>query len=1023
MKTGRSGIPQRDPAAPRLIEWIGERCVPWAPDPQMVYEHLHRYLWAAGLVVGRRVLDLASGEGFGAAILATTAASVIGVDIDPAAVEHSRSGYVGPNLRFEVADALDLSNLAEHGFEVVVAFELIEHLAKHETVIEQIGRVLAPGGLLIMSTPDRTEHTTVLERQSDVHQLDRDALHLLLASRFRHVKTFRQRAITGSAVSAVRNGNGDAAAATPDLISLASDAPVPALLEDRDAELERETLAETARALDRARDVLATQALDLARARRQVAGLAMRSAHDDAHVRALEAHAADLAAANEAREAALRAELHEAKWRLLRVDESVTWQLFQRRRAQLFALLGGEDSRGVAALQASLRFLGGQLHAGGARARMLPHSAAPPPPTPIRFASAEDPLVSIVIPVYSHAELTRGALESIRDNTPFPDYEVIVVDDSEDAETKALLDWLDGARIVVNERNLGYAKSVARGAALARGRWLVLCNNDIVVRPGWLDALLDCAESGPDIAIVTPKYLDQNGTLSEAGGLIWRDASGANYGRGHDPWSCQYEYRREVDYGSAAALLVRTDVWREQGGYDERFAPMYYEDADLCFRARAAGWRVLYEPRAEVVHLEGSTAGTDQAVGHKRLQSTNRPRFRDKWRDQLNRDHFDNDQSMSWLAASRLRGPNVLIVDHTVPRWDRDAGSLRMREILRALIGLGCHVTFLPDNLAPLQPYTRELQRLGVEVVYGTDPQAVLETIGPSLSLAILSRPQPAARWLDVIREHAPDATIAYDTVDLHWLREARRAAANAGQDGLVFSPKAVAIRELELAMMRAADVTVVVTDAEAARVREDLPDAVVHVLPIGNHMRGVVPPVADRSGLVFVGGFVHPPNVDAALVLAGDVMPLVWKAMPDAKLTIVGADVPPEVLRLAQSRVDVAGWVQDLDPLLCAARAMVAPLRYGAGLKGKVTQALAEGLPVVTTPIGAEGLDAVDGEQLLVGAGVEELAAQTIRILTDDQLWQRLSIGGQLLIADRGSPTVIVDRLRGLLDGAAVTA
>jgi glycosyltransferase involved in cell wall biosynthesis len=370
-----------------------------------------------------------------------------------------------------------------------------------------------------------------------------------------------------------------------------------------------------------------------------------------------------------------------------------------------------------------------------------------------------------------------------------------------------------------------------------------------------------------------------------------------------------------------------------------------------------------------------------------------------------------------WKAANLRRERNVLVIDHMVPTWDQDAGSLRMREILRTLVELGCHVSFLPDNLVQAQPYTRELQRLGVEVLYGVDPRVALRAIGPTLSLAILSRPHVAARWLDVLREYAPDVMTVYDTVDLHWLREARQAAAALGTDELVLSPKALAIRELEHAMIRATDATVVVTETELARVSQDLPGTTLHVLPIGNHIRVTVLPVDARSGILFVGGFVHPPNVDAALLLAQEVMPLVWRELPGVKLTIAGAHPPPQLQQLSSRLIEVPGWVEDLDPLLGSSRALVAPLRYGAGLKGKVTQALAEGLPVVTTPIGAEGLDAVDGEQILIGSGVAELAAQTVTVLTDDSLWQRLSSAGQLLIADRGSPAVMSERLRELLD------
>jgi glycosyltransferase involved in cell wall biosynthesis len=195
------------------------------------------------------------------------------------------------------------------------------------------------------------------------------------------------------------------------------------------------------------------------------------------------------------------------------------------------------------------------------------------------------------------------------------------------------------------------------------------------------------------------------------------------------------------------------------------------------------------------------------------------------------------------------------------------------------------------------------------------------------------------------------------------------------------------------------------------------LAGAKVFVVPNVNQVRADVLPAGGREGVLFVGGFEHLPNIDGARALVGDVMPLVWRDLPDVPVKIVGPDPPESVSALASSRVDVAGWVPDLDPLLDSARVLVAPLTYGAGLKGKVTQALAHGLPVVTTSVGAEGLDAVDGEHMLIAEAPADLAARVLRVLLDDGLWDRLSRSGQVLIADSCSPEVVRERLRAVLE------
>jgi GT2 family glycosyltransferase len=726
----------------------------------------------------------------------------------------------------------------------------------------------------------------------------------------------------------------------------------------------------------------------------------------------------------------LEAELAVAHMSLRRTQESVTWQVFQKIRARLYRSLGGERSLLAGALGALLRLVGRLLVS---RKISPPSEPGPSSPTSgvIDIPEHDDPRISLIIPVHAHADLTRKCIHSIADHTTHARYEVILVDDAADRETKQLLDEVRGARILRNASNLGYLRSVNRGADLARGEWLVLFNDDTEVTQGWLAAMLRCATSAPDVGVVTPKFLFPDGTLNEAGGVVWRDGRGMNYGRGDEPHHFPYSYRRETDYGSAAALMVRAEFWKDVGGFDERYAPAYYEDTDLCFEAREHGWRVLYEPEAVIVHVEGATEGSELGLGEKRYQEHNRQKFVQKWRERLEGEHLSPAPANLRLAADRHRGTHVLVVDHRVPMPDRDAGSLRMFSIIQSLIGLGAHVTFLPENLTAPAPYTRELQRMGVQLLYGdVDVGKELKLIGPRLKAAILCRPHAASRWLDTVREFAPLAKVAYDTVDLHWVREARRHLSRTGATAVVgingaiepdfISPRAKAFRELELALIRATDATFTVTADERIQVERDVPGANVLVIPTIHEGAPYVAPHEERLGILFVGSFEHPPNVDAAVFLAKEVMPAVWRELADVRLTIAGPDPPPAVEALTSHTVDVTGWVPDLERLLERARILAAPVLYGAGLKGKITQALAAGLPVVTTSLGAEGL----GEGcVLVGNSACDMSREVVRLYGDGQLWQRLSEAGQRFIADNCSADLASRRLGGFLSEATAPA
>lgn len=716
-----------------------------------------------------------------------------------------------------------------------------------------------------------------------------------------------------------------------------------------------------------------------------------------------------------------------------KVQESITWNAFQSLRSRLFAAVGGEDSRAAEAIQSTLRRLG--AHARGryghkpptARSRWLSSLSS----RRLEFPESQNPDVSIVIPVYRRSDLTRRCLRSILEHTSGVDYEVILVDDQSDQANQRLLGSVTGVRLMSNPDNLGYLRSVNRGAAAARGRWLVLANNDIEVQPGWLQALLGCGQSAEDIAVVTPKYLYPTGYLNEAGGIIWSDGTGVNYGRGDVPDSWRYGYRRDVDYGSAAALLVRTDFWRQRGGYDETFMPMYYEDTDLCFDARERGLRVVYEPEAVVIHHEGGTAGTDPDSGHKRHQEENRHKFVAKWGRRLE-DHPPPGRMASPGRLRRGPRPHVLIVDHRIPTPDRDSGSLRMQTIIEILRELDCQVTLIPDNRHHIHPYGERLARLGVAIIHGpVDLKAELRELGTTVDLAFLSRPEVASRWLPDISQAAPQAATVYDTVDLHWLREARKYWHELGIDPerevgageADIGPEATVSRAEELSLVRATDITVVVSEVERELVAADVPGADVRVIPNIHRVRESVPPHSMRSDLLFVGGFEHTPNTEAALRLVNRVMPLIWRERPNLTVLIVGPDPPAEVLALNSEQVKVTGWVPNLDALLDSTLAMLAPLSYGAGIKGKVTQAMAAGLPVVTTPTGAEGIGATSGQHLLVAEDDPGLAAAGLRLLDDPLLWDQLSASGRELIAERFSVEAVRTRLVELLRSASTRA
>jgi len=639
-------------------------------------------------------------------------------------------------------------------------------------------------------------------------------------------------------------------------------------------------------------------------------------------------------------------------------------------------------------------------HAFARLGKAAPLSSAPPEIAsleadfvPFALVTSATPRVSVVIPVYNHFHHTHVCLRTLAGQTVGVPYEVIVVDDCSSDETAARLPAIGGVRVLRNAENLGFIGACNAGAALATGEYLVFLNNDTAPQPGWLDALCATFEQCPKVGLAGAKLVYPDGRLQEAGGIVFSDGSGWNYGRMGDPHDASYNYRREVDYCSGAAVMVPRALFERLGGFDLRYRPAYYEDTDFAFQVRGAGLRAVYEPRSVVVHFEGVSSGTDTASGVKRYQVVNQKTFVERWADALVRQPRPG-TPIELAREHRARG-RILVIDATTPQPDHDSGSLRLVNVMRALVARGWKVVFIPENGALLGRYGEDLQQLGVEVVHGQwlgDPVSWLAKHGGLFDAAWVSRHYVLSPLLSVLREYARRARLIFDTVDLHYLRE-QRAAALANDAALARA--AADTRRRELTLVRASDVTLVVSPVERDLLAQECPQSRIEVLSNVHAVAGPGPGHGERRDLWFVGGFQHPPNVDAVLWFAEAVWPAIAQALPEVVFHVVGSHAPPAILALAGERVRVHGFVEDLRPMLDGCRLSVAPLRYGAGVKGKVNQAMAHGQPVVATSVAVEGMHLVPGEDVLLADSEQAFAEAVVRLYQDEALWQRLAAGG----------------------------
>jgi GT2 family glycosyltransferase/glycosyltransferase involved in cell wall biosynthesis len=621
----------------------------------------------------------------------------------------------------------------------------------------------------------------------------------------------------------------------------------------------------------------------------------------------------------------------------------------------------------------------------------LPASA---PFAPFSVPAAASPKASIVIPVYGQLQMTLDCLRALAAHPPQVPVEIIVVDDGSPDATAQVLPKVEGLRYHLRATNGGFIAACNDGAALARGEFVAFLNNDTLPQPGWLDTLLGTFTTHPDTGLAGSMLVYPDGRLQEAGGVVFADGSAWNYGRFDSPSDPRYGYVRQADYCSGAAIALPRALFDQLGGFDARYAPAYYEDADLAFAVRAAGLKVRYQPASVVVHCEGTTAGTDTGSGVKAYQVRNAGVFAGKWQQVLSAQPA---QRMQPSPASLHAGQRqVLIIDSATPKPDRDSASLRLVNLIRLLQEEGAHVCFIATDVAFVDDYTPALQGMGVEVWYAPYVKGLprfLQRHGRRFGSVLVCRHYVADALVPVLRRHAPQARVIFDTVDLHYLRE--RRGAQASGDALMLK-QSHATQALELAVMKAADTTLVVSPVEREELTREAPGVHVEILSNLHQLGGAGAAFEARRDLLFVGGFHHPPNTDAVLWFAEAVFPRVRAQLPEVLFHIAGIDPPPQVQRLAQQAgVIVHGHVPDLLPLLEGSRVALAPLRYGAGVKGKINQAMAHGLPVVATTMAVEGMHLRDGVDVLVADTSEAFADAVVRLYGDATLWQTLATHG----------------------------
>lgn len=1009
-----------------MLQFTGERFIPSKEllNDEIGFEHLHRYHSIIPFIKQKTVLDIACGEGYGSDLIGKYAQKVYGVDLDKACINWATEHYGSGNHKLEFkTGSVDSIPLANNSIDVVVSFETIEHVSSgvQQLFMAEVKRVLKPNGILIISTPNTANYSNKYEHHNEFHikEFQKEEFHSFLKSHFRHTCHFEQgyeivSTITGEDIGTIKelpvyNWERELKKTNRKyLISIASN----------------EEIQES----DRLSSIVMQVDKDYSASIDYIVSLHKQEKDQQQAIEQLQETVQQLQEAIEKKEQKnneLAIALTDKENILLDQNNKIT--ILQHQVDQLNGRLSEiYSSDGWKLLSVYYRFKGKVIPEGSDRHKMIKKfinklrnkkadhfvttefapqllqyvSGEVTSFDVIHFPQYEQPKVSIIIPAYDGWQMNYKCLRSIFRHTQGVSYEVIFADDGSSDETANIKDYVKNIVAIRNENNLGFLKNCNHAATFAKGEYILFLNNDTEVTPGWLYSLSDLMDKDPKIGIVGSKLIYPNGRLQEAGGIMWQDNSAWNYGHKQNPEAPEFNYVKEVDYISGASILIRKSAWQKLGGFDERYAPAYCEDADLAFEMRKSGLKVVYQPLSQVIHHEGFSHGTEDNpnAGLKQIkayQTLNIAKFSEKWSEVL-KTHSPNGVDPYWARDRSKAKKTVLVIDHYVPQYDKDAGSRTTFQYLQLFTQLGMNVKFIGDNFNKHEPYTNALQQLGIEVLYGgyyaQNWQKWIVDNEKYFDYILLNRPHTATKYIDFLRANTKGKLYYYGH-DLHFQRELMEYEITKDKAKLASSKT---WKKIEYDLFTKSDVILTPTRKEKEIIHTDFATKEVEVMPAFFYPVIAEPVINfhERKNLLFVGGFTHTPNIDAVLWFIEKVLPIVQKQIAGIKLIIVGSNVPKIIQQKASQNVIIKGFVSDaeLQQLYNTVKMVVIPLRFGAGLKGKTVEAMVNGLPIVSTSFGLEGLNDIEN-WLKPHDKDQDFAAEVVSLYNDEQALKEMSV------------------------------
>lgn len=609
--------------------------------------------------------------------------------------------------------------------------------------------------------------------------------------------------------------------------------------------------------------------------------------------------------------------------------------------------------------------------------------------------TSSKPLVSIILVLFNRAELTYRCLRSLCElqNNSF---ELIIWDNASTDKTHQLLKRVDGAKVIYHPSNIHFLAGVNKAAEFATGKYILILNNDVQILPGSLDVAINTLNRSSDIGAVGGKILLLDGSLQEAGSIIWQDGSCAGYGRNDNPLEPMYMFQRDVDYCSGAFLLTPRSLFQELGGFDNRYEPAYYEETDYCLRLWKYGKRIVYNPNIVIVHYEFASSNNDsEAID---LQNNHRQIFLQEHSEFLHPQYLPHSSNQLLARSRRSSNPRILFIEDRVPHLTLGSGFPRSNKVLHVLDELGCLITLYPIDLSDQEswndvyldiPNTIEVMLGGKYGSHGL--KKFLNQRQNFYDIIWVSRPSNLHYLINALSKDFSSylhAKIVYDAEAIFALREIRQQQLL----GASFTPDQIQMRiEQEINLANVADIVLSVSDQEKSYFQQT--NKIVHVLGHSLNVKPTLSTWQDRKNFLFVGSVFdeNSPNSDALSWFISSIFPLIQAKLGKVSFLIAGINRSRSLYNLANESVIFLGVVPDLRPLYAEARVFIAPTRFAAGIPHKVHEAAAYGVPIITTQLIANQLGWQSNIDLIAADVPDHFADACIRLYSDPELWESI--------------------------------